>query len=84
MREVLMAKINTNQDLMSYLYESGDKHLVKASANDLYWGSGLPFNITVTTTPDKYPGENMLEKLLSDIRSELWAKDIISDNPTPA
>ena len=84
MREVLMAKINTNPDIKSYLYESGDKQLVEASANDLYWGSGLPFNITVTTTPDKYPGKNMLGKLLCDIRSELRANDIISDNPTPA
>ena len=49
-----------------------------------FWGSWLPFNITVTTTPDKYPGKNMLLKLLSDIRSELRANDIISDNPTPA
>ena len=80
MREVLMAKINTNPDIKSYLYESGDKQLVEASANDLYWGSGLPFNITVTPTPDKYPGGNMLGKLLSDIRSD----DIISENPTPA
>ena len=36
MREVLMAKINTNPDIKSYLYESGDKQLVEASANDLY------------------------------------------------
>ena len=84
MREVLMAKINTNPDIKSYLFESGDKQLVEASANDLYWGSGLPFNITVTTTPDKYPWKNMLGKLLSDIRSELRANDIISENPTPA
>ena len=84
MSEVLMAKINTNPDIKSYLYESGDKQLVEASANDVYWGSGLPFNITVTTTPDKYPVKNMFGKLLSDIRSELRANDIISDNPTPA
>ena len=58
--------------------------MVEASANDLYWGSGLPFNITVTTTPDKYPGKNMIGKLLCDIRSELRANDIISVNPTPA
>ena len=84
MREVLMAKITTNLDFKSYIYESGDKQLVEASANDLYWSSGLPFNITVTTTPDKYPGKNMFEKLLSDIRSELRNNDIKSVKPTPA
>ena len=84
MREVLMAKITTNLDFKSYIYESGDKQLVEASANDLYWSSGLPFNITVTTTPDKYPGNNMFEKLLSDIRAELRDNDIKSVKPTPA
>ena len=64
MREVLMAKINTNPDIKSYLYETGDKQLVEASANDLYWGSGLPFNITVTTTPDKYPAEKYARKII--------------------
>ena len=84
MREVLIVKITTNPDFKSYLYESGDKQLVEASANDLYWDLGLPFNITVTTTPHKYPGKNILGKLLSDIRSELRANDIKSVKPTPS
>ena len=64
MREVFMAKINTSPDLKSYLYESGDKQLVEASTNDLYRASGLPFNITVTTTPDKYPWKKYAREII--------------------
>ena len=70
MCEVLIVKINTNPYLKSYLYESGDKQLVEVFANDQYLGSGLSFNITVTTTLDKYFGENMFGILLCDIWSE--------------
>ena len=37
-----------------------------------------------TTIQDKYPGKNMLGKLLTDIRSKLRANDIKSDETTPA
>ena len=47
-----MSKINTNLDLKRYIYESGEKQLVEASPNDLYWGSGLQLNITVTIIHD--------------------------------
>ena len=80
MREVLMAKINTNPDIKSYLYESGDKQLVEPLLMSYTGVQGyhstsrsLPLQLSI-------PGKNMLGKLLSDIR----ANDIISDNPTPA
>ena len=34
----------------------------------MYWGSGLSYNLTITTLPENYPGKNMLGKLLCEIR----------------
>ena len=71
MKKVLLAKAETNQQFRDELLGSGDTLLVESSASDLYWGSGLSYNLTVTTHPDFYPGKNSLGKLLCEIRSEL-------------
>ena len=35
---------------------------MEASPNDLYWSCGLPFNITLTTIHEKFPGEKHARK----------------------
>ena len=70
MREVLNAKINSSEEFRKELSESADKLLVEASATDTFWGSGLNYNLTLTTQPDQFPGKNMLGKLLVELRNE--------------
>ena len=74
MREVLNAKINSSEEFRKELIESADKLLVEASATDKFWGSGLTYNLTLTTLPDQFPGKNMLGKLLVELRNELKKK----------
>ena len=74
MREVLNAKINSSEEFRKELIESADKLLVEASATDKSWGSGLTYNLTLTTLPDQFPGKNMLGKLLVELRNELKKK----------
>ena len=57
----------TNQQFRDELLGSGDTLLVESSASDLYWGSGHSYNLTLTTHPDFYPGNNSLGKLLYEI-----------------
>ena len=71
MREVLNAKINSSEEFRKELSESADKLLVEASATDKFWGSGLNYNLTLTTLPGQFPGKNMLGKLLVELRNEL-------------
>ena len=60
MKKVILAKVETNQQFRDELLGSGDTLLVESSASDLYWGSGLSYNLRLTTHPDFYPGKNSL------------------------
>ena len=71
MRDVLMAKINSNQEIKAYLMSTGDRLLVEASPSDSFWGSGFSHALTRSTLPEKYPGKNMLGRLLCEIRDTL-------------
>ena len=52
------------------LIQSGTNTLVEAR-EDSFWGSGLPYNITITTDHRKYPGKNKLGLLLGELRTML-------------
>ena len=67
MRHVLMEKAQSSESFCEYLLESDNKLLVEATF-DMDWGSRLSYNLTITTLPEKYPGKNMLGKLLCEIR----------------
>ena len=71
MREVLVAKMNSNDEFRKQLLKTGDSILVEASSTDAYWGSGLSYSLTTTTHPDFFPGENQLGKLLMELRDIL-------------
>lgn len=62
MREVLFAKFTQNRKLAEKLLATGDKVLIEASKTDAYWGIGR-----------KGTGENMLGKLLMEVRKTLKA-----------
>ena len=78
MREVLQAKIESSPKFKQELLDSNDQLLVEASATDTFWGSGLTYNLSLTTLPDKFPGKNMLGKLLMQLRAEVRAQQLIT------
>lgn len=60
MKEVLTAKFLQCHDLRKQLIETGDEELIEDSPVDYYWGCGADGS-----------GENMLGKLLMELREEL-------------
>lgn len=64
MREALRAKFTQNKDLKKILLETGDARLVEHTANDNYWGDGGDGS-----------GQNMLGKLLMELREELKSEE---------
>ena len=82
MKEVLSAKMKCSKPFRDALIASGTKVLVEARLDD-FWGSGLTYNLTLNTHPDKYPGSNQLGLILSELRHELMSKptDIDIDDP---
>ncbi len=65
MREALKAKFTQDEDLKKILLETGDALLVEHTANDNYWGDGGDGS-----------GQNMLGKLLMELREELKSEEV--------
>ena len=63
MREALRAKFTQNEELKRILLETEDAILVEHTTNDNYWGDGGDGS-----------GQNMLGKLLMEVREELKSK----------
>ena len=60
MKECVLAKFVQHADLRSYLLATGDEELIEDSPVDYFWGCGADGS-----------GQNMLGKVLMEIRSEL-------------
>ena len=82
MRHVLMAEAESSESFSEYLLESHNKLLVETTS-DMYLGSGLSYNLTITTLPEKYPGKNMLGKLLCEIRLLLKNRSAVRNSEAP-
>jgi hypothetical protein len=65
------AKFTQNEKLKKALMETGDKTLVEASPYDKVWGIGLDEATARKTDPNKWPGENILGKVLTKLRDSL-------------
>lgn len=68
------AKFEQNPDLKSKLLETGDSILAKASPSDTIWGIGLDAATAAETNPSEWPGQNLLGKILMELRSEFVEK----------
>lgn len=68
MKEVLWAKFTLNDDLEKKLLNTGDAILIETSKSDGFWGIGR-----------KGKGENMLGKLLMEVRGEIKARIELKD-----
>jgi predicted NAD-dependent protein-ADP-ribosyltransferase YbiA (DUF1768 family) len=51
--------------------ETGVKPIGEASARDKYWGIGTSADTSKANDPTKWPGKNVLGKMLADLRKEL-------------
>jgi hypothetical protein len=65
------AKFTQNEKLKKALMETGDKTLVEASPFDRVWGIALDEVAARKTDPQKWPGENLLGKILTKLRDSL-------------
>ena len=67
MRQVPRAKAESSKVFWQHLLDTRDKSLVEASVADNYWGSGLSFNITITTLHELFPGKKLAWKAVGRI-----------------
>lgn len=77
MKEILHAKADYSPLFKSTLVDSAG-HLLVESTQDLFWSSGLPPHLSVTTKPSFHPGRNQLGRLLSTVREEIIKESILT------
>ena len=65
------AKFAQNDNLLEELLSTGNKTLAEASAYDLKWGIGIAIDDPACSTPSKWTGQNLLGKILMEVRDEL-------------
>ena len=74
MDQVIRAKANSSPTFRKFLIDTGDKILCEGR-EDHYWGTGLNYNLTISTKSDFWPGENNLGKILMTLRLELQQQE---------
>lgn len=73
-RRANLAKFRQNKGLRRKLFQTGDRVLVEASPLDAIWGIGLDAEAARQTPPDAWPGQNLLGKVLTEVREVLRAE----------
>ena len=71
MRMAVKAKFIQHPDLKTKLLETGKRPIGEASARDKYWGIGTSADTSKANDPSKWPGKNVLGKMLMELRTEL-------------
>lgn len=75
------AKFTQYPSLAQFLLDSGDTLLVEASPYDKIWGVGLAANDPRIQDPAKWPGLNLLGKVLTTLRNELRLTPVEAPQP---
>lgn len=68
------AKFTQNAELLALLEGTVGTELVEASPYDKIWGIGLAESDPRANDPSKWKGQNLLGKVLTELREELLAK----------
>lgn len=71
MRTALKAKFTQHPDLLAKLRSTGTRPIGEANPRDKYWGIGTSSDTSKAKDPAKWPGKNVLGKLLEELRTEL-------------
>jgi ribA/ribD-fused uncharacterized protein len=66
-----LAKFGQHRDLRDFLLVTGRKVLVEASPRDAIWGIGLAADDDRATSPENWPGLNLLGFALMEARHQL-------------
>lgn len=64
-------KFTQNEELRKFLLETNDKIIVEASPLDPIWGIGMGADNPDARHPEKWKGENLLGKVLMELRANL-------------
>ncbi len=67
------AKFKQNPDLMEKLMNTGEAILAEASPKDAIWGIGLEASAAAEKDLSEWPGQNLLGKILMELRAEFSA-----------
>lgn len=66
-----LAKFGQHADLRDFLVGTGSQVLVEASPRDKIWGIGLAADHEHSTSPEHWPGLNLLGFALMEVREQL-------------
>lgn len=69
-KEVLLDKFR-DKELLSQLLQTGSREFAEASPFDKIWGIGLKENDPNATNKSRWIGQNLLGKVLTEVREEL-------------
>jgi ribA/ribD-fused uncharacterized protein len=69
-----LAKFSQHAGLREFLLGTGDRVIVEASARDPIWGIGLAADDQRATSPEQWPGLNLLGFALMEVRHRLQAQ----------
>ena len=64
------AKYEQNPDLKEMLLSTGDSIMAEASPKDYVWGIAMDAKTAAKTDPAEWPGENLLGRILMELREE--------------
>ena len=70
MERVLQEKAKCSEEFRSELLATDNKLLIEAR-QDLWWGSGMTYDMTTTTKPINHPGKSWLGEILMKVRNQL-------------
>ena len=65
------AKFEQNPDLKEALLKTGNAVFAEASPYDSIWGIGITASEAAKMDPSEWPGQNLLGKILAELREEL-------------
>lgn len=71
MATALKAKFTQHPDLLKLLRDTGTRRIAEADPRSKFWGIGTSADTSKAKDPERWPGKNVMGKLLESLRSEL-------------